>query len=47
LNPIDTKYAIALKEEGFIIWKFKRKWKITARINSAFNQIIIEVKTIN
>jgi hypothetical protein len=32
LNLSNTKYAIQLKESGYIIWKFKRKWKVMGEV---------------
>jgi hypothetical protein len=32
LSLPDTKYAIQLKENSYLIWKFKRKWKVMGEV---------------
>jgi hypothetical protein len=32
LNLSNTKYAIQSKESGYLIWKFKRKWKVMGEV---------------
>jgi hypothetical protein len=42
-----SKYAIELKEEKFLIWKIKMKWKPIAEINIKYNIITMEIKLTN
>jgi hypothetical protein len=44
LDLPNTKYAIQRKEERYLIWKFKQKWKITDEVNTKWNIITIEMK---
>jgi hypothetical protein len=42
-----TKYAIQLKESGYLIWKFKRKWKMMGEVFTRQNIITTEIKFTN
>jgi hypothetical protein len=42
-----SKYAIQLKEEKYLIWKFKQKWNIIGKFDTNWNIIILEFKTRN
>jgi hypothetical protein len=33
----NTQYAIQLKENNYQLWKFKKKWKVIAVVNSKYN----------
>jgi hypothetical protein len=49
-NILDLKnmtYAIQLKENNYLLWKFKRKWKLIAEINTRFNLAKMEYMMIN
>jgi hypothetical protein len=47
LNLPRTKYAIQLKKSGYLIWKFKRKWKIMREVFTRRNIITTEIKSTN
>jgi hypothetical protein len=47
LNLPRTKYAIQTKESGYLIWKFKRKWKIMGEVYTQQNIITSEIKFTN
>jgi hypothetical protein len=44
LNLSNTKYAIQLKETGYIIWKFRRKWKSIGEVFTRQNIIMTDNK---
>jgi hypothetical protein len=37
-------YAIQLKESGYLIWKFRRKWKVIGEIFTKQNIITTDIK---
>jgi hypothetical protein len=39
-----TRYAIQLKESGYLIWKFLRKWKVIGEVYTKQNISTAEVK---
>jgi hypothetical protein len=43
----NMKYAIQLKESGYLIWKFKRKWKVMGEVYTKQNIITTEIKFTN
>jgi hypothetical protein len=47
LNLSNTKYAIQSKESGYLIWKFKKKWKIMGEVYTKQNIITTEIKFTN
>jgi hypothetical protein len=47
LNLFNTIYAIQTKETGYLIWKFKRKWKIMGEVYTQQNIITTEIKYTN
>jgi hypothetical protein len=47
LNPLDlddSQYAIQLKENNYLLWKFKKKWKLLAEVNTKYNIMKSELK---
>jgi hypothetical protein len=44
LNLRNVKYAIQLKESGYLIWKFRRKWKVIGEIFTKQNIITTDIK---
>jgi hypothetical protein len=42
-----SRYAVQLKEEKYLIWKFKQKWKLIGKVDTKWNIIILEFKTRN
>jgi hypothetical protein len=47
LDLPNTKYAIQFKESGYLIWKFKRKWKLMGEVFKKQNIITTEIKFSN
>jgi hypothetical protein len=43
----NTRYAIQTKESGYLIWKFKRKWKVIREVYTKQNIITTEIKFTN
>jgi hypothetical protein len=44
LNLPNTKYALQLKETGYIIWKFRRKWKSIGEVFTKQSIITTDIK---
>jgi hypothetical protein len=44
LNLPNPKYAIQLKETGYIIWKFRRKWKWIGEVFTRQNIVMTDNK---
>jgi hypothetical protein len=47
LDLPNTRYAIQLKEGGYLIWKFKRKWKAMEEVYTKQNIMTTEIKFTN
>jgi hypothetical protein len=33
----NSQYAVHLKENNYLLWKFKKKWRLLAEVNSKYN----------
>jgi hypothetical protein len=44
LDFVNTQYAIQLKENNYLLWKFKKKWRLMAEVNFKYNIVKTEFK---
>jgi hypothetical protein len=44
LDLENTQYAVQLKENNYLLWKFKKKWRLIAEVNFKYNTIKTEFK---
>jgi hypothetical protein len=44
LNLENVKYAVQLKENNYLLWKFKKKWRLIANINFKYNIVRTEIR---
>jgi hypothetical protein len=40
----NTQYAIQLKENNYLLWKFKKKWRLIAEANLKYNVVKTKFK---
>jgi hypothetical protein len=44
LDLYNSQYAIQLKEINYLLWKFKKKWRLLAEVNLKYNIVKTEFK---
>jgi hypothetical protein len=44
LDLENTQYAVQLKENNYLLWKFKKKWRLITEVNFKYNTIRTEFK---
>jgi hypothetical protein len=44
LDLENTRYAIQLEENNYLLWKFKKKWRLIADVNFKYNIVRTEFK---